>query len=267
MRQYTIRGGVEGRERLHLTARIFESTTRDLLRRAGISEGMQCLDVGCGGGHVTMEMARLVGPQGRAVGMDIDSTKLDLNRQDAEQQRLTNVEFRKGDAHDLHEESLYDIVYSRAVLCHLRDPGSVVEKMARAAKPGGAVVVEDVEMSGHFCYPENRAFNRYLEMTFELMRQRGADPDIGRKLPELLRNAGVQDVHVNIVHPVFTEGDGKLVAQITMENLADAAMESGLASRDEIDSIIEEIAKAARDPRTIMSMPCMYQVWGTRKPS
>lgn len=62
---YVIRGGLEGRERLRILSRVMRPTTRSLLKRVGLGQGMACLDVGCGGGDVTFEIARMVGPGGR----------------------------------------------------------------------------------------------------------------------------------------------------------------------------------------------------------
>src|SRR5262245_45349242 len=90
---YIIRGGVEGRERLRLLSRILRPTTLALFDRAGVRPGMCCVDVGCGGGDVTLDLARLVGPTGRVVGIDIDAVKLDLARQEATANAISNVEF------------------------------------------------------------------------------------------------------------------------------------------------------------------------------
>ena len=80
---YVIRGGVEGRERLRILSRVMQRTTLASLARAGIKEGMACLEIGCGGGDVAFDMARMVGPAGRVVGTDIDETELELGRREA----------------------------------------------------------------------------------------------------------------------------------------------------------------------------------------
>ena len=79
--RYIIRGGIEGRERLRVLARAMQPTTSALLDRVGVTPGMACLDVGCGGGDVTLELARRVIPGGSAVGADLDETKLSLARE------------------------------------------------------------------------------------------------------------------------------------------------------------------------------------------
>jgi tRNA A58 N-methylase Trm61 len=92
--RYVIRGGVEGRERLRLLSEVMGLSTRDLLAIIGISPGSICLDVGCGGGDVTFELARAVGSTGRVVEVDLDETKLDIARWEAEQGKLSNIVFK-----------------------------------------------------------------------------------------------------------------------------------------------------------------------------
>src|SRR5215213_1066923 len=92
--EYVIRGGIAGRERLRILARTLHAGTSALFDRLGVGAGLQCLDVGCGGGDVTLELERRAGPRGRVLGVDIDVAKLDLARQEAAEQGITNVEFR-----------------------------------------------------------------------------------------------------------------------------------------------------------------------------
>src|ERR1700735_1303489 len=78
--EYILRGGVEGRERLRILSRIMRPTSLALLQRAGIRPGMACLEIGCGGGDLAFDMARLTGASGTVVGMDFDQKELDLGK-------------------------------------------------------------------------------------------------------------------------------------------------------------------------------------------
>ena len=129
---YLIRGGLEGRERLRVLGRVMRPTTVPLLERAGVAAGMRVLDVGCGGGDVTFDLASLVGLTGSATGLDVDETKIGLARADAEQVGVTNVEFRVGDLTAGLGEEECDAIYARFVLTHLQDPVTGVELMRRA---------------------------------------------------------------------------------------------------------------------------------------
>ena len=83
MERYVLRGGRWGYERLQLLARVRRADTAELLRLAGLRPGLRCLDLGCGGGEVTFELARLAGPSGSVVGIDLDEVELALARKAA----------------------------------------------------------------------------------------------------------------------------------------------------------------------------------------
>lgn len=261
---YAIRGGVPGRQRLKVLANILQPSTTALFERLGIRQGMTCLDVGCGGGDVTLELARRVGPEGMVVGADIDETKLDLARREAQEQGIANVDFRPLDIRTQDLGRAFDVVYSRFLLTHLDDPARAVAAFFRHLQPGGLAILEDIDFSGYFTYPENRAFLRYHELYCAVVRKRGGDPNIGPRLPLLLADAGFERVDLLAVQPLGTQGEVKLMNPITMENIADALLEEKLATRAEIDTLIQDLYDFAANPRTIAGLPRIVQAWGWR---
>lgn len=264
MTNYVIRGGEEGRARLRVLADALWPTTERLLVSAGIASGMSCLDVGCGGGDVSVAMARLVGSLGSVVGLDLDDTKLQLARAEAAAEGLRNVDFRKSNVDDLADESAYDLVYSRFLLTHLRDPAAALRRMVHAARPGASIVVEDIDHSGVFGYPRSPAVERYVQLYNDVVRQRGGDPEIGPRLPGLFRDAGLPAPRVTLAQPVFTHGAGKRVNQITLDNIRSSVIAAGLATDAEIVALIDALDAFADDPETLVGFPRVYQVWATR---
>src|SRR2546427_1709594 len=115
---YVIRGGLEGRERLRILARVMHASSMSLFDRLGLCGGLACLDVGCGGGDATLELARRVSPDGKVVGVDIDEKKLQVARTEAQQLGVMNVEFRVSDIRETSGIPAFDIVYSRFLLTH-----------------------------------------------------------------------------------------------------------------------------------------------------
>ena len=265
-RQYVIRGGIEGRERLRLLSRVMHPTTTALLDRLGLRDGLTCLDVGCGGGDVTLDLAHRVAPHGRAVGIDIDETKLALARHEAQQQGVRNLEYRLCDTSDLVAASEFDVVHVRYLLTHLRDPADAIARFYQQLRPGGIVAVEDIDFSGYFTYPESSAFRRYQELYTAVVHKRGGDPNIGPKLPLLLSTGGFEEVNVCVVQPMALRGDVKLISPMTMESIADTVFEEGLATRDEIDMVVRSLYEFAANPRTLAGAARVVQVWG-RRPS
>jgi SAM-dependent methyltransferase len=260
--RYVIRGGVEGRERLRLLAEVMGPSTRALLAAVGIPNGSRCLDVGCGGGDVTFELARTAGPTGRVVGVDRDEIKLDIARREAEQRGLSNVAFEVRDVTEWEPGELFDVVFARFLLTHLANPGVLVSAMRRHIRPGGVIIVEDIDFRGHFAEPDCSALRRYVELYTKSVQTRGADPNIGPRLPGLLRGAGFDDVQMNLVHPAGLRGGIKLLTCVTLENIAEAVLEDDLTSEEELRETIEELYAFARDPHTVLGGPRVFQAWG-----
>lgn len=264
MQRYVIRGGSEGRARLSILADVLRPSTLGLFRSTGMNQGMHALDLGCGGGNVTLDLGRIVGAEGGAVGIDIDGTNIEAARREAAAASLTNVAFHQMDVHDFIQPSAFDRVYARFLLTHLEDPARIVRVMIESTRPGGAVMIEDIDHSGIFTYPDSPAVARYVRWYNLVVRSNGGDPEIGPKLPGLLLNAGLRDIGLNVVHPTFIEGDAKQMHRITLENIADSIVAAGIATKSEIEATIAEIDEFSRRPDAIVSLPRIFQVWGYR---
>jgi SAM-dependent methyltransferase len=225
---------------------------------------MTCLDLGCGGGDVTLKLAELVGPEGHVVGVDMDETALELAQQTASGMGLDNVKFRAMNVQDWTEDSQYDFIYSRFLLTHLTDPLRMLEQMLRATRPGGVALVEDIDFAGCFSHPTCTGYERYVRLYRAAAARQGADADIGPKLYGMLLDAGWQDVQLNVVQPAFASGEGKQLALSTLINIADSVLRENLATDSELQSAVDDLTKFTDSPRTIISLPRVFQVWGRR---
>jgi len=259
---YVIRGGLEGRERLRVLGRIMRPNSMALFDRCDLRDGLACLDAGCGGGDVSLELARRVGPTGTVVGLDIDETKLRIARAEATEQGVANVDFRASDVRETASAPAFDVVYARFLLTHLEDPAGTVAEFHRRLRPGGRLVVEDIDFSGHLTHPDSKAFRRYYELYCATVRRRGGDPNIGPRLPALLKGAGFHDIRVSVVQPLALEGEAKIISALTLENISGAVLQDGLASQSEIDALVRELYDFAADPSTLAGMPRVFQVVG-----
>jgi SAM-dependent methyltransferase len=264
MNSYVIRGGEAGKARLSVVSAALAPSTAAVLDAAGLGEGMRCLDLGCGGGDVTLVIGRAVGPGGSVVGIDMDAVKIGLAHQDAVDAGLDHIEYRTGDAQSVDVDREYDLVYARLLLTHLPDPESALRRMVTAVKPGGTVVVEDLDHSAVFSYPGCEALDRYVGLYNEVARRRGGDPEIGPKLAGMLRGAGLLDVRIGVTQPVFMDGPEKRIHQITLENVSDALYAEGLATPEDVEALAAALEAFSSDVDTISSFPRIFQVTGRR---
>jgi SAM-dependent methyltransferase len=255
---YIIRGGLSGRERLRLLSGVLRPTTRALLDRVGVSAGARCLDVGCGGGDVSLELAAR---GGRVVGVDVDEEKLAIAREEAAAAGR-EVDYRRADITAEDVGSGFDLCYARFLLTHLTDPAGACRRLHGALRPGGAVVVEDIDYSGSVSHPESAAYRRYCEIYVATALRRGCDPDIGPRLPALLRSAGFERIGSTAVQPLAVEGDVKLACALTLDSIAEAAVSEDVVEPGELEQIADDLHRQAADRVTLMSFPRIVQVWG-----
>ncbi|MEM7226644.1 MAG: methyltransferase domain-containing protein [Pseudomonadota bacterium] len=263
---YVLAHGSAGRARLNVLARVMEAGTESLLKRVGIEAGAACLDVGCGGGDVSLLLARHVGADGSVVGVDLDEAKLESARQEAGEAGLGQVSYRTASVFDLAPDESFDIVYSRFLLTHLADPAGAIEAMLGALRPGGRLVLEDIDFSGHFAFPDFPALWDYVRLYSAAVATTGGDANIGPRLPGLLKASGLAEVGMQVSQPAALSGDAKLITPITMESIGQRVIEAGLATAEEVRRIAKELTKAANDPTVVMGTPRIVQTWG-RKPS
>ncbi|MCI4342202.1 MAG: methyltransferase domain-containing protein [Thermoplasmata archaeon] len=262
--RYVLRGGKEGYERLLVLARNRWPDTLALLGRAGLSPGMRCLDLGCGGGAVSLEMASLVSPGGTVLGLDMDEVGLGLARRAAAERHLTNVEFRQMNANDWDEPNAYDAIYTRFLLHHLREPVELLRRMWAGIRPGGILVVEDADFGGWCSDPPNAGFDFFVRTYREVLGRSGGDPDCGRKLWRWFREAGIPNPQLALVQSVRTGGEEKSLAWSTLEGSAGAITSAGVATPPEMSAALSDLAKFTENPHSLISGPRVFQLWSKR---
>jgi ubiquinone/menaquinone biosynthesis C-methylase UbiE len=262
---YIIKGGKDGKERLDLLSGLLTETTRSLLEANGVTTGVSFLDVGCGGGNVALMAAQMTGDTGRVTAIDFDATIIALDREDAAHKKIHNISYQAMSAYDLDFHHTFDVAYSRFLLSHLTEPRKVLANMAESVKPGGTVIVEDIDFCGHFCYPACAAFDQYIQLFTATAKKRGQHPDIGPSLFSMFEAAGIANIRFEVIQPVFSEGPGKWMAHLTMDRIRDSVLSEGLASKATLSDILDALRAFTEDGSTVISLPRIFRVWGIKK--
>lgn len=264
--RYALRGGKWGYDRLLLISRDRWPDTAALFNRAGLGPGMKCVDLGCGGGEVTLEMARLVSPSGSVVGIDLDSVKLDLANRSAQDRGIANVVFRQGYVDSWNEPNTYDACYSRFLLQHLKRPWEALRRLWGSLRPGGLLMVEDMDAEGWFSDPVNAGVDFLRERYIQLLERRGTDPRIGRRLFRRSVELGIPDPQVTLVSPIHTQDDRKIIPLTTLEASSEAMIAEGIATQEEVDSAHASLKGLVTDPNSLVAGPRVFQLFA-RKPA
>ncbi|WP_030560967.1 methyltransferase domain-containing protein [Streptomyces aureocirculatus] len=152
------------------------------------------LDVGCGPGTITADLAALV-PEGHVTGIDRAPGVLEQARATAAARALDNVTFTTGDVHALdHPDDSFDVVHAHQVLQHVGDPVHALRELRRVCRPGGIVAVRDSDYAAMTWYPQVAGLDDWLALYRRVARANGGEPDAGRRLKAWARQAGFADV-------------------------------------------------------------------------
>lgn len=173
-------------------------TRRDVANSAAylaphLRPGMSLLDIGCGPGTLTVDLARHVAP-GRVVGVDTVPEVLEGARARAAEAGV-HVEFVEGDAYalDMPDHSV-DVVHAHQVLQHLTDPVAALREMRRVARPGGIVAVRESDYGAFTWFPASTGLDDWLHLYREVTAANRAECDAGRHLLSWFERAGYTDV-------------------------------------------------------------------------
>lgn len=155
-----------------------------------LSPGMKILDIGCGPGTITVDLARYI-PQGHITGLERSGDVLVKAREQAQEKGVANVDFVEGDANALdYEDGTFDVVFCHQVLQHVGDPIGMLKEMKRVTKEGGIVAARESDYSGFIWYPEVEGMIAWQDLYLKVARSNGGEPNAGRMLHAWARKAG-----------------------------------------------------------------------------
>jgi ubiquinone/menaquinone biosynthesis C-methylase UbiE len=172
-----------------LTVRSFQNRTQSLvLEKVRIEKGMHVLDLGCGTGTATLEIASRLEGIGRVVGLDLSEKMLGEAERKLAELQYTNVEFVLGSASDLSYESCFDYVLTTNVFHHFSDKAGVFSRVWRSLKPGGCFLVQDI------C--DDFILMKVVDFAGKIGERAHVGSTTSLGLRELLASAGFVDVEV-----------------------------------------------------------------------
>ncbi|MEU3617878.1 methyltransferase [Streptomyces sp. NPDC006872] len=250
---------LEAGERFDAFAALFDPTTFRHLEGLGIGPGWRCWEAGAGGTSVVSWLAKKVGPTGKVLATDIDTS------------RLTSVARPPVDVrvHDLGTDEPpmegFDLIHTRLVLVHVPERERALRSMVKALRPGGRLLVEDADpaLQPLLCPdehgPEQQLANRLRHGFRKLLAGRGADLSYGRKLPRLLREAGLRRVEADAYFPITSPVCAALESA-TVRQIRDELVRTGHATDEDIDRHLANVASGNMDLATAP----MISAWGRK---
>lgn len=212
---------------------------------AHLEPHMKILDIGCGPGTITADLATYV-PEGHVTGLDMVDDVLPGAQKLAASRGITNIDFVTGDANALaYEDGAFDVVFCHQVLQHVRDPVAVLKEMKRVCRQGGIVAAREADYAAFMWYPELAGLRKWQVLYDQVARKNGGEPNAGRHLHVWARETGFGEVESTVSSWCFAKPEEvKWWSETWQERVvksafAKGAVENGLASVQELEEISE----------------------------
>jgi SAM-dependent methyltransferase len=254
------------RERLLAQAKVLAPEADQLLDRLGVQPGWRVIDVGCGPIGILDLLSERVGPDGVVVGLEPQPRLLEMARSVVAERQLAKVQLVEGEAgaSGLPAES-FDLAHARLLLVVVPNPAEVLAQIVSLVRPGGLVAVQEIDQISWCCEPPHPAWDRLLAAWRVQYTEGGRDVYIGRRLPGLLRAAGLEDVGVHVFTQVYRAGDPRQTQMLTfVETAQERILAGGLLGEAELADLTGSLRAHLEDPGTLVVAELVFQAWGRK---
>lgn len=208
-----------------------------------LKAGLSLLDIGCGPGTITVDLAARIVP-GSVTAVELTDDALNLARAEAHRRNASNISFVTSDVHALDfPDNTFDVVHAHQVLQHVADPVQALREMRRVCVPGGVVAARDADYAGFVWFPRIPQLDRWLTLYDTAARANGGEPDAGRRLLSWAQQAGFDDITPTAGMWCYATREtrewwgGMWADRILHSDLARQLTDSGLATTGELEEI------------------------------
>lgn len=168
-----------------------------------LKDQMTILDYGCGPGVVTCDIAERI-PNGKVIGVDLESSLIKTAKDEAKLRKLKNIAFQQTNVYDLENiNESFDAVFSHALLEHLKDPSKAIKQFHQVLKPAGTLAVCSPDWGGFLLAPSSEILSQAIEAYKNPQTKNGGDVFVGSKLSRFWEESGFDQIKVDARYEVY----------------------------------------------------------------
>jgi SAM-dependent methyltransferase len=252
-------------ERLALQSTFYADTTETALRRAGLAQGMRVLDIGSGGGDVSLIAAELVGPSGFVLGIDRSPQAVAAAGRRLDRAGIRQVRFAVSELEAFATDVPFDALIGRFVLMYLPDPAATLRALIRHLRPGGIVAFQEMEMRSARGYPDAPLFARCIDWYAAAIERAGFESGMGGKLFATFQSAGLPTPQM-IAAGRFEGGPrspGYALMAANLRTMLPMLLHSKVVSAAEVglETLAERLRQEAVEGGRCLMFPLLVSAW------
>ncbi|MCI0331361.1 MAG: methyltransferase domain-containing protein [candidate division Zixibacteria bacterium] len=255
-------------ERLGLQHRVWRPKVLDAWKRAGFTIGQKILDVGCGPGYASLDLAEIVGPSGKIFAVDRSRRFLDRLEAVRKQRGLENISTFELDLDEAELPAIQaDGAWCRWVFAFVKRPRELLKRIGNVLKPGGILAVHEYFDYGAWQFaPRSPEHEEFVRLVMESWRATGGEPDIGLSLPGWLQEMGFELKTLNPIIEIFPKTSywwqwPKTFIDVGIRRMVDL----GYLTADRARGIAEDFAAREAKPGTLMITPAVLEIIAVKR--
>jgi len=249
--------------RLQLQHGIWKQHVRDCWQRAGITPGMRVVDIGCGPGFASADLAECVGTQGEVIGIESSERFIAFAAEHCRARGVANVGFVMADVmQDELPVTGADAIWCRWLAIFVSDPALLVRKMAGMLKPGGKIIFHEyVHYETYQSVPPSPRIEEFIAHVMRSWRDFGGEPNVARYLPAHLAAAGCRVLDTRPIsfsaqpHQPVWQWPASFIA-INLQRLLDL----GLVDALWVAAVKDDMRRLEADPNALLITPMVLEI-------
>lgn len=247
---YTLDTGILGSTRLKIMNEVLNPHTMSFIKNNCELVGKKVLEIACGVGELACEVAQEVGSVGSVLGLDSSETFIDIATETAKKRGLNHLKFQQMDLKEIGQlGETFDLIYLRAILCHLQGVKEILSELTKLLKPKGVLICEESATSQAFvCYPKSSIYDQWAyEFRKEMANVHKTDFDIGYKLLALGTQVGLKLQEALMYQPFLTNARHKKLISLSTREVLPLLIAKKRYSIEEGEKLLKELEAFEQD--------------------
>ncbi|MCB0326589.1 MAG: methyltransferase domain-containing protein [Bdellovibrionales bacterium] len=251
-------------QRLEFQDQVWADETKTLWEKAQFSHCDHILDLGCGPGFASMELARSIKAGGKVTALDSTLEYLEFLKQKIQKENISNL-------HTLHspienapfENEQFDGVFARMVLLFIKDLEQALEKIFQSMRPGGRLAISDFHSyrSSFIMSPHSPKLEKILDIQHNFFLRHSCDLEIARKLPELLMDLGFDIMSLDPIQKIGKPQNQYWTwVEIFLHKFIPQLIEEKEITKTLADEFWLEWNTRKKDPKTFFTTPTFLNI-------